>query len=276
MADYGGAISLSHQPPTSSSSSDDHSPPTRPQTKPNKTPISGAASSADTSTMKKPRGRPPGSKNKPKPPIVITKENESSMKPVVIEISAGNDVVDTLLHFARKRHVGLTVLSGSGSVSNVTLRHPMSHSTSLSLHGPFSLVSLSGSFLANTTPFSSKPHSLSPSPSPSPSSSFGICLAGAQGQVFGGIVGGKVTAASLVVVVAATFINPVFHRLPSETAAEDDEGIDMAKPTINATDESPVTATTTSSATPMTVCVYNAPSPPDHAMPWVPSSRSSY
>ncbi|XP_038880172.1 AT-hook motif nuclear-localized protein 17-like [Benincasa hispida] len=259
MADYGGAISLSHQPPTSSSSSSDHNPPTTTRPKP-KTPMS----STDNSSIKKPRGRPPGSKNKPKPPIVITKENESSMKPVVIEISAGNDVVDTLLNFARKRHVGLTVLSGSGSVSNVTLRHPMSHSTNLSLHGPFSLVSLSGSFLANTTPFSSKPLSSS--------SSFGICLAGAQGQVFGGIVGGKVTAASLVVVVAATFINPVFHRLPSETA-EDDEG---AKPAINTTDESPVAATTTSSATPMAVCIYNAPSPPDHAMPWGPSSRSSY
>ncbi|CAK9327966.1 unnamed protein product [Citrullus colocynthis] len=274
MADYGGAISLTHQPPTSDSSSDNHSPPSRPLSaaaKP-KTPLSGggASSSADTSG-RKPRGRPPGSKNKPKPPIVITKENESSMKPVVIEISAGNDVVDTLLNFARKRHVGLTVLSGSGSVSNVTLRHPMSHSTSLSLHGPFSLVSLSGSFLANTTPFSSKP----PSPSSSSSSSFGICLAGAQGQVFGGIVGGKVTAASLVVVVAATFVNPVFHRLPSETA-EDDDGVDVAKPAINATEESPVAATTTSSATPMAVCVYNAPSPPDHAMPWGPSSRSSY
>lgn len=94
-------------------------------------------------------------------------------------------------------------------------------------------------------------------------------------KVFGGIVGGKVTAASLVVVVAATFVNPVFYRLPSEMA-EDDDGVDMAKPAINATDESPVAATTTSSATPMAVCVYNAPSPPDHAMPWGPSSRLSY
>lgn len=92
--------------------------------------------------------------------------------------------------------------------------------------------------------------------------------------MFGGIVGGKVTAASLVVVVAATFINPVFHRLPSETA--DDDGVDMAKPAIASADESPAGATTTSSATPMSICVYNAPSPPDHAMPWGPSSRTSY
>lgn len=165
MAEYGGGISLSQQPPSSDESSDEHSP-LRTAARSKKV----AAAETGTGTGKKPRGRPPGSKNKPKPPIVITKE-EGGMKPVVIEISAGNDVVETLLHFARKRHVGLSVLSGSGSVSNVTLRHPMSHS--LSLHGPFSLVSLSGSFLHNTTS----------SPSPSPSPSFGICLAGAQGQV---------------------------------------------------------------------------------------------
>ncbi|KAG6590167.1 AT-hook motif nuclear-localized protein 17, partial [Cucurbita argyrosperma subsp. sororia] len=257
MADYGGAISLSHQPLTSSSSSSsssssDHRPLSAAKPK-------NLLSSSVETVGKKPRGRPPGSKNKPKPPIVITKENESAMKPVVIEISAGNDVVESLLHFARKRHVGFTILSGSGSVSNVTLRHPMSHSTSLSLHGPFSLVSLSGSFLGNTTPFSS----------PS-SSSFGICLAGAQGQVFGGIVGGKVTAASLVVVVAATFINPVFHRLPSET---EEEGEDV-KPSNNGGDGSSAAAAT---ATPMGGCVYNAPpSPADHGMPWGQSSRSSY
>ncbi|XP_022153254.1 AT-hook motif nuclear-localized protein 28-like [Momordica charantia] len=245
MAEYGGGISLSQQPPSSDESSDEHSP-LRTAERSKKV----AAAETGTGTGKKPRGRPPGSKNKPKPPIVITKE-EGGMKPVVIEISAGNDVVETLLHFARKRHVGLSVLSGSGSVSNVTLRHPMSHS--LSLHGPFSLVSLSGSFLHNTTS----------SPSPSPSPSFGICLAGAQGQVFGGIIGGKVTAASLVVVVAATFINPVFHRLPSDTA---DEMVETGKP---GTDES------ATAATPMSVCVYNAASP-DQAMPWGPNSRSSY
>ncbi|KAF2288977.1 hypothetical protein GH714_023205 [Hevea brasiliensis] len=38
----------------------------------------------------------------------------------------------------------------------------------------------------------------------------------AQGQVLGGIVAGKVLAANLVVVVATTFLNPTFHRLPSD------------------------------------------------------------
>ncbi|GMN43678.1 hypothetical protein TIFTF001_012874 [Ficus carica] len=186
---------------------------------------SPAATASDP--PRKPRGRPPGSKNKPKPPIVITKDSDSAMKPVVLEISAGSDVVESVIQFARRRRVGVTLLSGSGSVSNVTLRHPMSHAPALSLHGPFTLLSLSGSVVAPTsststsatTSSATETTSSSPSSSSSttpPKPSFGICLAGAQGQVFGGIVGGKVIAASVVLVVATTFVNPSFHRLSGD------------------------------------------------------------
>ncbi|XP_077218732.1 AT-hook motif nuclear-localized protein 17-like [Tasmannia lanceolata] len=68
---------------------------------------------------KKLRGRPPGSKNKPKPPIIITKDSESAMRPFVLELSAGCDVIESVSQFAQRRHVGLCVLSGSGAQGQV-------------------------------------------------------------------------------------------------------------------------------------------------------------
>ncbi|KAK7827547.1 AT-hook motif nuclear-localized protein 28 [Quercus suber] len=315
MADFGGAISLSQGRDLSHTSDDEsseHSPRSMPTLFTPTPPNPGSSSSSkpkkkSTTTLcvtefgstpevsKKPRGRPAGSKNKPKPPIVITKNSDSAMKPVILEISAGNDVVETLIQFARKRHVGISVLSGSGSVSNVTLRHPaVSHAPSLSLHGPFNLLSLSGSFLGySTTSSSTKPPSSSSSSSPSSASSFvsfssfGICLAGAQGQVFGGIVGGKVIAESLVVVVAATYSNPAFHSLPSDDINEAHH--EEVKPNIGSSggggNANARETCTTNSTNAMSMSIYNtvgSPSPtplnciaPD-VMPWGPTSRPPY
>ncbi|XP_054797642.1 AT-hook motif nuclear-localized protein 28-like [Prosopis cineraria] len=162
----------------------------------------------------KPKGRPPGSKNKPKAPIIISKMDEEALKPVIIEISAGCDVVNELIKFAQSRDSGLTVLNGSGSVTNVTLSHTFSNAPSLTLHGTFTMLSLSGTFVKShvASPFASS------STLPNPSllfpgySSFTICLAGAQGQIFGGVIAGRIIAASLVVVVATTFKKPMLHR----------------------------------------------------------------
>ncbi|XP_050283789.1 AT-hook motif nuclear-localized protein 28-like [Quercus robur] len=316
MADYGGAISLSQGldlSHTSDDESSEHSPRSMPTLSTPTPPNPGSSSSSkpkkkSTTTLcvtefgstpevsKKPRGRPAGSKNKPKPPIVITKNSDSAMKPVILEISAGNDVVETLIQFARKRHVGISVLSGSGSVSNVTLRHPaVSHAPSLSLHGPFNLLSLSGSFLGYSTTSSTKPPSSSSSSSPSSFvsiSSFGICLAGAQGQVFGGIVGGKVIAESLVVVMAATYTNPAFHSLPSDDT--DEAHHEEVKPNIGSGgggggggggNANARETCTTNSTNAMSMSIYStvgSPSPtplnciaPD-VMPWGPTSRPPY
>ncbi|KAM3740452.1 hypothetical protein ACB098_08G100000 [Castanea mollissima] len=313
MADYGGAISLSQGRDLSHTSDDDsseHSPRSMPTLSTPTPPNPGSSSSSkpkkkSTTTLcvtefgstpevsKKPRGRPAGSKNKPKPPIVITKNSDSAMKPVILEISAGNDVVETLIQFARKRHVGISVLSGSGSVSNVTLRHPaVSHAPSLSLHGPFNLLSLSGSFLGYSTTSSTKPPSSSSSSSPSSSfvsiSSFGICLAGAQGQVFGGIVGGKVIAESLVVVVAATYSNPAFHSLPSDDI--DEAHHEEVKPNIGSSGGGGGNANaretcTTNSTNAMSMSIYSTVGSPSatplnciapDVMPWGPTSRPPY
>ncbi|KAL6284598.1 hypothetical protein ACE6H2_015527 [Prunus campanulata] len=259
-----------------------------------------ASPSGEIIMSKKPRGRPPGSKNKPKPPIVITKDSEAAVKPVVLEISAGSDVIEAIIQYARRRHVGISVLSGSGAVSNVTLIHPAGphhHPNAPSLlsllHGPFNLLSLSGSFMdavpAAPTCSSSASSKVASAGGCSllGSGSFGICLAGAQGQVFGGIVGGKVVAASAVVVVGATFVNPKVLRLPLPGDDHDDndhvvEGgapaaeyeAQETKPCVNVESHCSVySGGGVASSTPMNCQITSVP---DQVMPWGPPSRPPY
>lgn len=152
-------------------------------------------------SSRKPRGRPPGSKNKPKPPVIITRETStSSMQPMFLEISPNADILDSVFDLARRRRAGISVISGSGSVANVSLRHPTVQTSSIVLSGRFEILSLAGTFLPNAGSSRASP--------------FTVSLAGAQGQVIGGVVAGPLVAAGTVVVTAAGFASPEFYRLP--------------------------------------------------------------
>ncbi|KAL4556479.1 hypothetical protein LXL04_039134 [Taraxacum kok-saghyz] len=167
---------------------------------------------ASIEVARRPRGRPPGSKNKPKPPVVITREAEPSMSPYVLELPGGIDIVDAVARYCRKRNIGLSVLTGSGTVANVSLRQPSSTpAATVTFHGRFDLLSISATVL---------PSSLSPSSAVAAfANGFTISLAGPQGQIVGGAVSGPLMSAGTVYIIAASFNNPLYHRLPSE---EDD------------------------------------------------------
>ncbi|KAJ4870521.1 AT-hook motif nuclear-localized protein 17 [Raphanus sativus] len=49
----------------------------------------------------RPRGRPQGSKNKPKPPVYLTLE--PPMSPYILQVPSGNDVVASIDRFCRER-----------------------------------------------------------------------------------------------------------------------------------------------------------------------------
>ncbi|KAJ6792153.1 putative AT-hook motif nuclear-localized protein 29 [Iris pallida] len=152
-------------------------------------------SSGGGGSSRRPRGRPAGSKNKPKPPIIITRESPNALRSHVLEIATGADIVDAVNSFARRRQRGVSVLSGSGVVS---LRQPGGNV--VALHGRFEILSLSGAFL--------------PTPAASAASGLTVYLSGGQGQVVGGSVVGELTASGPVMVIAATFANATFERLP--------------------------------------------------------------
>ncbi|CAN6707749.1 unnamed protein product [Malus baccata var. baccata] len=151
-------------------------------------------------TLRRPRGRPAGSKNKPKPPIIVTRDSANALRAHAMEVSSGCDVSETLTHFARRKQRGICILSGSGCVTNVTLRQPASSGATVTLHGRFEILSLLGSIL--------------PPPAPPGITGLTIYLAGPQGQVVGGGVVGALIASGPVVIMAASFMNATFDRLP--------------------------------------------------------------
>ncbi|KAE9617792.1 hypothetical protein Lal_00046741 [Lupinus albus] len=156
----------------------------------------------DMGTIRRSRGRPAGSKNKPQQPIIINKDSANALRSHVIEISDGCDVMEGITAYARRRQRGVCILSGSGAVTNVTLKQPASAGAVVTLHGRFEILSLSGSFL--------------PPPAPPAASRLAIYLAGSQGQVVGGCVVGPLLASGPLVIMAASFGNATYERLPLE------------------------------------------------------------
>ncbi|KAK4708123.1 hypothetical protein R3W88_029048 [Solanum pinnatisectum] len=156
---------------------------------------------------RRPRGRPAGSKNKPKPPIFVTRDSPNALRSHVMEVANGADVAESIAQFARKRQRGVCVLSATGTVTNVTLRQPSAPGAVMALHGRFEILSLTGAFL--------------PGPAPPGSTGLTIYLAGGQGQVVGGSVVGSLVASGPVMVIASTFSNATYERLPLE---EEEEG----------------------------------------------------
>lgn len=169
---------------------------------PNNNNFSGSGSGSGDLLGRRPRGRPAGSKNKPKPPVIIHRESANTLRAHILEVSSGCDVFETVSFYARKRQRGICILSGTGTVTDVSLRQPASGGQVATLHGRFEILSLSGSFL--------------PPPAPPGATSLTVYLAGGQGQVMGGNVVGALIAAGPVIVIAASFTNVAYERLPVE------------------------------------------------------------
>ncbi|XP_042428150.1 AT-hook motif nuclear-localized protein 19-like [Zingiber officinale] len=166
--------------------------------------------SGNASSWRPRRGRPLGSKNKQKPPVIITRESPDALRPSVLEIASGTDIVAAVSAFAARSQRGLCVLSGRGAVADVTLRQPWleaaAAAVSMTLPGRFEIVSLHGAFL----------------PAPAPLGANGLAVSVASrggGQVMGGNVVGKLMAAGTVYVVAVSFGNVVYERLAAEEEA---------------------------------------------------------
>ncbi|KAG6510004.1 AT-hook motif nuclear-localized protein 19-like [Zingiber officinale] len=154
------------------------------------------------------RGRPLGSKNKPKPPVLIIRESPDAVRSLVMEVALGSDVAASIAHFSRRRQCGVSVLSATGEVVDVTLRQPAF--AALALQGRFDILSLAGTFL--------------PGLAPPGSAGLTVYLVGGEGWVVGGGIAGPLVAAGPVMVVAATFRNAAYEKLPLEEEEEVEAG----------------------------------------------------
>ncbi|KAL5101539.1 hypothetical protein RYX36_005866 [Vicia faba] len=197
------------------------------------------------STHRKYQGRPSGSRNKPKPPMVIMENSIADVQNVVLEIPIGNDVVDSIIYFARSHEASIVVMKGSGLVSDITLLQPNSRIPAFQLDGPFNVLSLAGAYL--NLDCGRVPHNLI---NDSLCTTFSLQLSGSRGQVFGGVIGGKINAASDIHISAILFKRPGFHRVVTtdgNVQLFEDDDVSIIYDGVNASDYGGVEASETQS-----------------------------
>ncbi|XP_009112944.1 AT-hook motif nuclear-localized protein 5 [Brassica rapa] len=151
----------------------------------------------DPNAPKRARGRPPGTGRKQRLANLGEWMNTSAgfaFAPHVISVGAGEDIVSKVMSFSQQRPRALCIMSGTGTVSSVTLRQPATTEPSLTYEGRFEILSLGGSYLVNEE-----------GGSKSRTGGLSVSLSGPEGHVIGGGIG-MLIAASLVQVVACSFV----------------------------------------------------------------------
>ncbi|KAJ8450612.1 hypothetical protein Cgig2_020249 [Carnegiea gigantea] len=175
----------------------------------------------EVAAQSKPRGRPKGSKNKPK-------YVEPTIKTHLLEIQPGSDIVEMIHCFARTQNAGVSVVNGVGRVRNAAVRNPVAYEPANVLGGTHEILAING---IHVGPAKVKLAEESPQRQPGQDGSSGgsySCLSGPQssylvvqlavprGAVWGGVVTGKLVAASTVMLNVCTFANYESHRLSSD------------------------------------------------------------
>ncbi|XP_076945136.1 AT-hook motif nuclear-localized protein 5-like [Bidens hawaiensis] len=171
-----------------------------------------ASPDSTTPTPLKKRGRPCGSGRKQQLANVgewMHNSAGSAFTPHTIHISVGEDVAEKILSFAQQRQRALCVLSGSGSVSTVTLRQFTASGGTVAYEGRFEILCLSGCYLlAETGSPRNRTGGLS------------ISVCSSDGQVIGGAIGGKLIASTLVQVVVSSFVYGGANYFKAKTITE--------------------------------------------------------
>lgn len=143
-----------------------------------------------------------GSKNKPKPPIIITRGIANVLRSHLKEVLSDCDVTDSIATFAAHRQRGVCILCATSVVTNVTLHQPASpHFAPREVRDPVALWVISS---CSHTSWGNRP------------------LAGGQGQIVGGNVVGPLLASGPVIIMEASFANVAYKRLSLD---EEDEAI---------------------------------------------------
>lgn len=182
-----------------------------------------SSSMSDPNAPKRARGRPPGTGRKQRLANLGEWMNSSAglaFAPHVISVGAGEDIVSKVLSFSQQRPRALCIMSGTGTVSSVTLRQPASSVPSLTFEGRFEILCLSGSYLVNEE---GGPKSRT--------GGISVSLSSPEGHVIGGGVG-MLIAASLVQVVACSFVygNSKPRMSKQENGPKEDNDDNMGTP----------------------------------------------
>ncbi|KAL6004803.1 hypothetical protein ACLOJK_005359 [Asimina triloba] len=104
--------------------------------------------------VKRGRGRPVGSTNKPKHFSYDSGDGCSvgaDFMPHVITVAAGEDVTMKIISFSQQGPRAICILSANGAISNVTLRQPDSSGGTLTYEAPHSMKKLSAGLVMFVT-----------------------------------------------------------------------------------------------------------------------------
>ncbi|XP_038679687.1 AT-hook motif nuclear-localized protein 8-like [Tripterygium wilfordii] len=143
-------------------------------------------------TLKRQRGRPPGSGKKQ---LDALGAGGVGFTPHVIMVKAGDDIASKILAFSQQGPRTVCILSANGAICNVTLHHPANAGSTVTYEGRYEIISLSGSFLLSES-----------NGSRSRNGGLSVSLAGPDGRVLGGGVAGMLMAATPVQVIVGSFI----------------------------------------------------------------------
>jgi len=141
---------------------------------------------------------------------------ESSANLITFNVAPDNDVMESIFDIVNRDQVSVTVIKASGKIKNVTLQSSTYGTPNAILHGHFTLLSLTGSYLYNNE------YTLHPGATPPLPLSFGINLSTSAGKLFCGVVGGKVIAAENVQITVSTYKNPNILKYTTEDQEEGD------------------------------------------------------
>jgi len=137
---------------------------------------------------------------------------KSSVSLITFNVPPNSDVMKSIFDIANREQVNVIVISASGKIKNATLHSSTYNTPNYILYGPFTLLSLTGSYLYNNE------NTLNPGATPPFPLSFGINLSTSEGKLFCGVVGGKVIAGENVQITLSTYKNP------NKTAEDQEEG----------------------------------------------------
>ncbi|XP_021902578.1 AT-hook motif nuclear-localized protein 10 [Carica papaya] len=152
-----------------------------------------SGASVSPTSLKKARGRPPGSTKKQQ--LEALGPAGVAFTPHVITVKAGEDVSSKVMSFSQHGPRAVCILTANGAISNVTLRQPATSGGTVTYEGRFEILSLTGSFLLTEN-----------GGQRSRTGGLSVMLSGPDGRVLGGCVAGLLTAASPVQVVVGSFL----------------------------------------------------------------------
>ncbi|CAH8331417.1 unnamed protein product [Eruca vesicaria subsp. sativa] len=163
----------------------------------------GSGGGGTSPSVKKMRGRPPGSSNRPK--LQALGSTGVGFTPHILTVNTGEDVSSKIMAFSQNGPRAVCVLSANGTISNVTLRQPATSGGTVTYEGRFEILSLSGSFLL-----------LENNGQRSRTGGLSVSLSAPDGNVLGGCVAGLLIAASPVQIVVGSFIPDGQNELSSQ------------------------------------------------------------